>query len=88
MRNAYRDELEAAQARADALERENRELRGKLEPHIAVVPAPSEVSPVTLHVLATFAAIVGMMLMRLAPTAGMFLFAGGAVLFVVAQTTR
>ncbi len=88
MRNAYRDELEAAQARADALDRENQMLRAKLADHEPRVVVSGTVSPITIRVIALFTATLAVMVAPRFPTGGVLLFAAAALLALIAASER
>ena len=87
MRNAYRDDLEAAQARADALERENAALRARLAGQ-AAPPSRSEVSPTTLRMLSLFTATLGVMVVQLTAAGSVLLLAAAAVMFLFSVDAR
>lgn len=88
MRNAYRDELEAAQARADALERENQALRAKLVAPATTTRAVREVSATTLRVVSLFSATLGVMVVQLTAAGSVMLLAAAAVLFLFSVEAR
>jgi len=88
MRNAYRDELEAAQARADALERENEALRAKLSTPRTVTRVVPEVSATTLRVVSLFSATLGVMVVQLTAAGGVMLLAAALVLFLFSVEAR